>query len=166
MQLNDKILKRLWKKVNKNSGHFGIDGKYPTECWEWTAKLTGKGYGRFWPLGKKGFHAHRFVWIITFGDIDEDICVCHKCDNRKCVRPDHLFTGTQTENILDMDNKKRRIPPIGESHGHCKLTEIKVLKIRQLHFDHGYRYCDLAKQFNISHGTAMDIIKRRSWKHI
>jgi len=157
-------LDRFWIKVNKNSGTFGANGLFETECWEWTASLTAKGYGRFWPIGRRGYHAHRYSWIIHFGKIDDEVNVCHKCDNRKCIRPDHLFIGTQIENIKDMDLKGRRQPARGPSHGNVKLTPGEVLTIRSLW--PSTRYCDIARDFNISHGTVMDIVKRRSWKHI
>ena len=96
---DEQTLKRFWDKVDKADG-----------CWEWTACLKkgkkGNGYGFFWLHGKN-FRAHRFSWIINFGNISDGLCVLHRCDNRRCVRPDHLFLGTVTDNNVDAIKKGR-----------------------------------------------------------
>src|SRR4029077_20972173 len=85
---------RFWSKVNK------IDG-----CWLGTAAVAGKGdYGYFGFQGKIQ-RAHRVSWILTFGEIPDGLFVLHKCDTPLCVRPDHLFLGTQQDNVDDMARK-------------------------------------------------------------
>jgi len=80
--------------------------KYTDACWEWTGAIRG-GYGAV-VINKKCYRAHRVAWVIRFGDIPNGMCVCHHCDNPRCVRPDHLWLGTQQENQEDKIRKGRQ----------------------------------------------------------
>lgn len=93
--------RRFWSKVNIS-----------TSCWNWIGCLNNKGYGEFRVWKTWSEYAHRFSWALHFGPIPNGLKVLHRCDNPRCVRPDHLFLGTQADNVADMLAKGR------ESHDH------------------------------------------------
>ncbi len=95
----DDFSNRFWSKVDKTS-----------TCWNWQGALNEKGYGLFKVGGKYGVAAktHRVVWKMLVGSIPINMCVLHKCDNRRCVNPDHLYLGTHQDNMNDMKNKDRQ----------------------------------------------------------
>lgn len=102
------IATRLWAKVDKN-GPLIRDDIGP--CWVWTATKCTSGYGQIKRGGKHGecVPAHRVVWELTYGPIPDGMYVLHKCDNRTCVRPSHLFLGTHLDNMRDMMTKGRGV---------------------------------------------------------
>ena len=106
-------MKRFWDKVNKDA---------PNGCWEWTGYIRKDGYAKI-DVGGKCIPAHRYSWVLANGEIPfhdsyHGMCVLHKCDNRKCVNPDHLTLGTQRDNNNDRDKKGRQASTKSWSSGH------------------------------------------------
>src|SRR5258708_9493686 len=97
-------------------------------CWEWTGYKASNGYGRFMLRGD-AVRAHRACYEIYVGPIPEGMHVLHRCDNRGCVNPSHLFLGTHTDNMRDMEAKGRSRHPRGDNHLSSKLTESQVRAI-------------------------------------
>jgi hypothetical protein len=100
-------------------------------CWEWQGKLHPTGYGVFREAPRRDALAHRAVFVRWNGPIAADMCVCHRCDNRRCVRPDHLFLGTKADNTADMMSKGRQVTPwVRKTHcpaGHAYEGRNRVL---------------------------------------
>lgn len=135
-------------------------------CWLWIANAFPSGYGQIKAKGKPRL-AHRVSWELYNGPIPEHdsyhgICVCHKCDNPSCVNPDHLFLGTQSDNVADQVKKGRTNPPKGESQVNAKLTEADVLAIRA----DPRTYREIAPDYGITHPHVSDIKNRKRWRHI
>ena len=149
--------------------------KDPNGCWNWKAGIKRFGYGRATYLGKNDQGAHRVSWLIFRGEIPKGMLVCHKCDNRKCVKPSHLFLGTHQDNMDDGVKKKRFLhgearrkannPRRGQAHHHAILTPEKVLEIIELK-KQGKSYTEITSLIGVNKGTACDIICGRTWKHI
>lgn len=99
-------------------------------CWLWTGRLSTNGYGRLQRHGKR-LQAHRAAYEAARGPIPPGLLVCHRCDMRSCVNPDHLWLGTCADNLRDMSAKGRggKSPVYGEANGNSRLTAGDVLKI-------------------------------------
>lgn len=133
-------------------------------CWLWTASTT-HGYGQLSRKhGRSMWRANRLSWILHRGEIPPGLDVCHKCDTRSCVNPDHLFLGTPAENMADMDRKGRRVnnQPKGVEHGMVKLTEEDVLAIRA----DTRPQRTIAREYGIHQGNVSAIKTGRIWKHL
>lgn len=135
-----------------------------TNCWEWVASTDGTGYGMFYINGKI-VKAHRASWQLYFGEIPPSMLVLHKCDNRKCINPRHLFLGNHKDNSQDMIKKGRNRPVIGEAHGMSRLKEPQVSEIKKL-IKSGMAQRKIAAKFFISAATVCNISKKRYWTHV
>jgi hypothetical protein len=145
----------FWEKVKKGPG-----------CWEWIAGMRG-GYGAFKSDNKKVVGAHCFSYELAFGPIPKGLCVCHSCDNRRCVRPSHFFLGTYDDNNQDMRRKGRShgYRRYGEDNHSAKLTEQQVREIRRL----SAKRCSqkhLAEQFGVSKSLIYYIQKNLIWESV
>lgn len=138
------------------------------ECWIWTACKDIGGYGNFRLKGKT-VKSHRFSWEHFKGEIPEGMKICHKCDTPACVNPDHLFLGTQKDNVIDMVAKGRDNHAFGETQGSSKLTWSDIDEIRNLYkrgrapFASEYSVRGLAYKFDVSRSQIRRILQGKSW---
>lgn len=157
--LSGSLIDRFWMKVDKTG-----------DCWLWTASVDRKGYGQIQQGGRSGrlLRAHRVSWEIEFDAIPPGVQVCHRCDVRRCVRPAHLFLGTNDDNVADMQAKGRDVLPprlLGSRHPHASFTEADIRYIRT-QVSCGVSQRELARQFNVCFSTINHIWLRRNWGHI
>lgn len=157
------IADRFWAHVDKNGP---IPQHVPEigPCWVWTGSKHKPGYGNMkLPGGLSTVACHRVSWEIHCGTIPDKLFVLHRCDNRSCVRPDHLWLGTHQDNNDDRDRKGRHSK--GENQPRAKLTNDGVRHIRELAAT-GMSRKKIAKQLGVSPSRIDCIIWGRAWKHV
>jgi uncharacterized protein YerC len=144
---------KFWAQVEKTDA-----------CWNWTSGKDRNGYGSF--RGKAGGRvyqrAHRFAYALIHGDIPSGMCVCHSCDNPPCVNPEHLFLGTDGDNMNDKISKGRHRAAFGEDAGKAILTESQV---RAILID-PRPHTAIAADYGVKGATISSIKCRVSWSHI
>ncbi len=135
-------------------------------CWLWTASRDPKGYGWF-RAGSRSRHAHRISWELRRGSIPNKLHVLHACDNPPCVNPDHLFLGTNAENMADKMRKGRWRggPPSGEANANAVLTEEAVRAIR-VAARCGTSQRALARYFGVRQSTVWNVVHQKTWRHV
>lgn len=153
--LTKKDVARFWAKV-------GVVGEGGCRLWE--GGRNEGGYGRFWLHGKH-CRSHRVAWVLTRGPIQLGMFVLHKCDNPPCVEGEHLFLGTNKDNMHDMHKKKRNFLSIGELNGMSKLTEGQVIELLK-RYKSGETQVFLAKEYGICQPHVSEIVNRERWGYI
>lgn len=130
-------------------------------CWNWTGCRSPKGYGHLSFQGIKE-KSHRLSWRLTFGEIPEGLCVCHKCDNPSCCNPYHLFLGTVEDNNNDKISKGRQAKLGGESNPSAILNREKVELIRELYKTENQ--IQISKRMGVARTTIGAIVRGEIWK--
>jgi hypothetical protein len=125
-------------------------------CWIWKGSVGSHGYGLFYSSAKS-FTAHRFAWTLAHGAITKPY-ICHRCDNRLCVNPNHLFEGTATDNNDDM-TRKGRARRVGWPN---KSTPEQVLACRRLWQSGSFTMAAISKLMGITHKQVESAIYK--WK--
>lgn len=134
-----------------------------TGCFEVVNRQdNGKGYTTVYD-GNKLVLSHRFIYAQCFGEIPDNLVVRHKCDNPRCINPEHLELGTIADNNNDMVVRGRSLK--GERNHQAKLTESDVLKIRE-EYEKGAKLKDLSVKYGVAYNTIRQIAKRIKWVHV
>ena len=150
----------IQERMDKSYDSIPYDG-----CWIWNKHLASNGYGRMRYNGKMQ-QAHRVMYEVKKGPIPKGMNVLHKCDVKDCINPDHLFLGTQKDNMKDMYDKGRANPPKGESHPHAKVTDERVRNMRALARSGELTVKEIAGIHGISACQTYKILAGEGWKHV
>ena len=145
----------FWNRINKDTA----DG-----CWLWTASTYHDGYGQFYDETHTPWRAHRFAYTMTHGPIPDGLQCLHKCDNRRCCNPSHLFLGTNAENRQDSVAKGRHA--YGSKHTSAKITESDVMAMHELRKSSRISCQKIADRFGICQAHCSDILNGRKWRHV
>lgn len=158
-EVKAKLPERFWSKVK----FAGLN-----ECWEWQRGLKPDGYGSYHNGENKGYQsvgAHRYLFKTLFGEMSTFIDVLHKCDNRKCVNPNHLFIGNDLDNMRDRDSKGRNNQARGEDSGTAKLTAGDVFEIKE-RMALGENKKTIALDYDVTVGHIERLYKGVLWRHL
>lgn len=154
--MREKSIRLFWSRVRKTDG-----------CWLWLGHLI-KGYGSFHTPTKR-HTAHRLAYELLVGPIPDGLYLCHRCDNRKCVNPAHLFIGTHQDNMRDMRSKGRskhsfwgRDTASGSKNNRAKLSEPDVVAIRNSAMTNR----EVADAYRLDMSTVHDLRARHTWRHV
>ena len=173
-------VKRFWSKVDQ----------VEEGCWLWQGTMFSQGYGCFKIAGKL-HKAHRVAYTLVMGAIPQGLLACHRCDNRACVRPEHIFLGTTNDNVQDAKKKGRlatgdrsgaRLHPErmtrgdahwshlhpecrrGELNGRARLTREQVEEVRARYADGSISQLALSQEYRVAQTTISAIVRKQNWK--
>jgi predicted XRE-type DNA-binding protein len=167
-QFTPEWINKFWSRVDKAPGH-GPHG----DCWLWMMGGTTAGYGVTWlPVEQpntrsKSMYAHRVAFLITHGHIPVDRpLILHRCDTRRCCNPDHLFPGTDADNVHDMWSKGRAVADPSAAirvaaEVNRRITRAMIAEIRHLAATTGLTQRSIAQRFGVS-GSCVSAIVRRA----
>lgn len=147
--MDEKVIARFWAKVRRSSDN---------ECWEWTASRTLGGYGQM-EIAGKFWSAHRMAWVVARGQIPDGVFVLHKCDNPKCVNPQHLFLGSAKDNASDRDRKGRGVT-CQDGKMPVKFTSEQISSIK-LDRAGGMKIAELMTKYGISRQYVQRIVSNK-----
>lgn len=150
----DDLKQRLLKRIEI------VEGPLDTSCWEWQGSTVTGGYGNL-TFRCESIYAHRASWIVHRGPIPIELKVLHRCDNRPCINPEHLFLGTQAINLQDMVNKGR-----DALRNRAILTETQVQEIKELLQNGVYSQREIGEIYSVSRSAILGIHLGYNWKHI
>jgi len=143
-------IRRFWRKVEKSDA-----------CWRWLGRPMTVGYGYFGRSEagvKVDGYAHRMSWEIHYGSVPDGLCVLHRCDNRMCVNPAHLFLGTRTDNQADAAAKGRL--PHGDRHWATKISE-ELIPVIMARLEAGETQVAVARDYGVSRQAVTNLVLRR-----
>ena len=142
---------RLWDRLDYTAG-----------CWRWTGAVDGQGYGQVLHYNQM-IKAHRLAWILTHGDIPDDLWVLHRCHSPACCNPKHLYLGPSDSRLA----QTAAAPYLrGEQHGRARLTEAQVREIRVRYLSGGITQTTLAAEYGVAQATIHRIVTWEIWEHI
>lgn len=153
--MGDSAAARFWDKVDKSG-----------DCWLWLGAIRGDtGYGEFW-LNRRSFQAHRVSYQLTHNvQLESNQLVLHRCNNRRCVNPNHLYMGDYKDNFRDMV-QAGWTPVTGERHGRAKLTPGQAIEIRALYTAGGVSQRELARRYNVSQRSIAMVLHNITFQEV
>lgn len=141
---------RFWSKVAITAD--------TEKCWVWIGSRNNRGYGEF-KINGKAIKSHRYSWILMHGEIPDNLCVLHRCDNPSCVNPSHLFLGTVEENNQDRERKGRGNQPRGTKNGNSKIPDEIIAEIRTRYAAGNVTHRVLSKDLGVSRSYISSIVR-------
>lgn len=138
-----------------------------SQCINFVGAKNSNGYGTVRIFGKQ-----RLAHVIAFKLANPERiigtkCVCHKCDNKICINPNHLFLGTRIENNKDRDLKGRNVSVCGSKNGMSKLNEKRVREIKNTLKYYDFKsFAELGRKYGVRWQTIQAIAKGRTWKNV
>ena len=156
---------RGWRReTDRDAQLFDRAAVLDDACWEWTGYRNRKGYGQIKADGRM-VATHRQAFLLRRGPIPEGMHVLHRCDNPPCVNPDHLFLGSNDDNVAERVRKGRSGRNAGASASTAKLTEDDVRRIRRM-ASLGMTNLEIAEAFPVNDRSISNIVRHKTWKEV